>query len=321
MSGHGEMLEATLDLLDEGVAVLDLQSKVVFWNRAAEVLTGRLRADLLSRVLPSELYWVDLLPLQKAEAAVLDMERDGIDRNMDLNMAGDAAVGIGRPVRVTMRHQLGDIIPAMLRRVPLRNGHGERVGATVFFRSVEEADTLPHGERDAGVGAINGQAELEDRLEQARAQWETNQVPFGVIWVTVDQASGLRKTHGRGACETMLRIIEQTLRRGLRPTEIVGRWGDDEFLIVSYERTGELLLEHARRLAGLAHTAEFRWWGDRVSLTVSMGTAQMGLAEDAGDKEDTLGQLLERAHQAMQTSVYAGGNQVTYAGGPECSQS
>ena len=26
-------------------------------------------------------------------------------------------------------------------------------------------------------------------------------------------------------------------------------------------------------LAGLARTADFRWWGDRVSLTVSVGVA------------------------------------------------
>jgi diguanylate cyclase (GGDEF)-like protein len=148
------------------------------------------------------------------------------------------------------------------------------------------------------------------------------------LWVTVDQAAGLRKTHGRDGCESMLRIMEQTLVRGLRPTEIVGRWGDDEFLVVSHERTAELLLEHAHRLAGLARTAEFRWWGDRVSLTVSVGAAQM---EDEATPHAavsaltlgalTLGALLDRARQAMQTSVYAGGNQVTAARGRECSQS
>jgi GGDEF domain-containing protein len=117
--------------------------------------------------------------------------------------------------------------------------------------------------------------------------------------------------------------MEQTLVRGLRPTEIVGRWGDDEFLVVSHERTAELLLEHAHRLAGLARTAEFRWWGDRVSLTVSVGAAQMEdeATPHAAVSALTLGALLDRARQAMQTSVYAGGNQVTAARGRECSQS
>ena len=56
----------------------------------------------------------------------------------------------------------------------------------------------------------------------------------------------------------------------------MGRWGDDEFLIVAHERSAEMLASHAQTLAGLARTADFRWWGDRVSLTVSIGAAQAG---------------------------------------------
>ncbi len=50
-------------------------------------------------------------------------------------------------------------------------------------------------------------------------------VPFGILWITVDQAQELRKTHGARACEAMLDAMEHTLRHGLRPTEEMGRWG------------------------------------------------------------------------------------------------
>ena len=97
--------------------------------------------------------------------------------------------------------------------------------------------------------------------------------PLGVLWIAVDQAGELRKTHGARACETMLESVERTLANGLRPGEEIGRWGDDEFLILSHERSPEVLASHAQVLAGLARTADFRWWGDRVSLTVSVGAA------------------------------------------------
>jgi GGDEF domain-containing protein len=80
-----------------------------------------------------------------------------------------------------------------------------------------------------------------------------------------------------------------------------------------------MLLEHARRLAGSARTAEFRWWGDRVGLTLSIGAAYVGRGD--GAKTESLGRLLERARQAMQASVEAGGNQVTHAREGACSQS
>jgi PAS domain-containing protein len=42
MSDRLEMLEGTLDLMEEGVAILDEQSNILFWNKAASSLTGYL---------------------------------------------------------------------------------------------------------------------------------------------------------------------------------------------------------------------------------------------------------------------------------------
>lgn len=124
----------------------------------------------------------------------------------------------------------------------------------------------------------------------------------------------MSKTHGSSACEAMLEKVQRALAQGLRPGEEVGRWGDDEFLIISHERTPEMLAAHAQVLAGLARTADFRWWGDRISLTVSVGAAQA-----RNDPDEGLPQLLERARGAMESSIHAGGNCITSASGrQEC---
>jgi len=76
--------------------------------------------------------------------------------------------------------------------------------------------------------------------------------------------------------------------------------------------TAEQLASHAFTLVGLARTADFRWWGDRISVTVSIGDAQALPGEE-------LAQLLDRAKHAMQASRHAGGNHVTHArGGAPC---
>jgi GGDEF domain-containing protein len=62
----------------------------------------------------------------------------------------------------------------------------------------------------------------------------------------------------------------------------------------------------------MARTADFRWWGDRVSLTVSIGAAQ----GDSGE-EETLAELLERARKALAASLREGGNRITSAGGAQ----
>jgi diguanylate cyclase (GGDEF)-like protein len=113
----------------------------------------------------------------------------------------------------------------------------------------------------------------------------------------------------------MLEIVAHSLGNGLRPTDELGRWGEDEFLVIAHERASEMLIDHAQTLAGLARTADFRWWGDRISLTASIGAAQ-------AVEGDLLAALLARAQAAMEASVHSGGNHVTHAaGGLTCSQS
>jgi diguanylate cyclase (GGDEF)-like protein len=207
-----------------------------------------------------------------------------------------------------MRHRLGHDVPAMVRVLVLRDGLGGRIGMAAAFHPAERLDALPHGESGQGTGVEVSQAGLQDRLQAEFEDFQRGHLPFGVLWINVDQGHELRRTHGGSACEAMLEKVKHALANGLRPGEEVGRWGDDEFLVISHERTPEMLAGHAQSLAGLARTADFRWWGDRVSLTVSIGAAQ-------AESDETLAQLLGRAQRAVTASMHAGGNQITAAPG------
>ena len=303
-----ELLATALDAMEEGIAVLEGESRVLFWNPAARAMTGYRGADLLGRSLPNDFYTLD-----RERSAAQDGTED------ELGQVGRT----DRPALVHLKHCEGHVMPAMLRRTPLRNALGRRIGTLLRFHPVEEVDTLPHGDvdEDGSKHVEHSQAEMEDRLEEAWQEWTTRQVPFGLLWITVDQAATLRKTHGRDASEAMLEIVERTLLHALRPTEILGRWGSNEFLVLCHERTPEMLMLHARHVGGFARTSDFRWWGDRVSLTVSVGAAQ-------ARQDKKLADLLKRAQRAMQASQLAGGNEVVLQeksfsdnGGLECSQS
>jgi len=214
-----------------------------------------------------------------------------------------------------IRHRLGHQLPAIVRVMVLRNGLGERIGNMVVFHPAHSLDALPHGTTAENQDLNENLTDLDERLQREFEDFTQGAPPFGVLWLTVDQAQSLRRTHGPQACDAMFGKVERALGGGLRPTDQLGRWGDDEFLVLSHERTAEMLAAHARTIAGLARTADFRWWGDRVSLTVSIGAAQ-------ADPSETLTQLLERAQGAMVSSLHAGGNQITLASGrSSCSPS
>jgi diguanylate cyclase (GGDEF)-like protein/PAS domain S-box-containing protein len=287
MADRTELLESALDSMQEGIALIGMGGEIAFWNQAAEATTGYAAIDVVGRPLPR-----GLEPL----APECDF------RNHRTESA--------RGMLVKARHKLGPEMQMMARLFLLRDGLGERIGAAVVFHPAESLDALPHGARGDSEEMAASQAEIEEHLRSEFEDCSGGGLPFGVLWVKVDQAESLHKSHGAGACDAMFEKFQHTLATGLRPAEILGRWGDDEFLIISHERTPEMLHAHARVLVGLARTADFKWWGDRVSLTVSIGAAQV-----RETRNETLAQLLDRAQRAMETSMRAGGNCATYAQG------
>jgi PAS domain S-box-containing protein/diguanylate cyclase (GGDEF)-like protein len=289
-----ELLEAAFDSLPEGMALTGLEGHVAFWNQSAEAITGHPGAEVVGKPVRDTL-----------EALIVGGARQWTSQT-------DAETHPGRGSLVHVRHRLGHDVPAMARVLALRDALGRRIGTAAVFHPIESLDALPHGECGEVAGVRASQEDLEDRLTAELDDFARGGAPLGVLWITSDQAHGLRKSHGARACEAMLEKVEQTLANGLRQGEELGRWGDDEFLVVSHERTPEMLAAHAHQLAGRARTADFRWWGDRISLTVSIGAAHASQAEP-------LAALLERAQSAMIASIHAGGNHVTPApGGQPC---
>jgi PAS domain S-box-containing protein/diguanylate cyclase (GGDEF)-like protein len=297
MTDRSELVEAALEVYPEGLALLDREGRVMFWNHAAEIITGYSGADVLGRPIPEALE-----PLTLCR----DCETEGEIPN---------GPQPGRGSLVHTQHKRGHDVPAVARHVILRDGLGARIGTAAVFHPGEPLNALPHGETSEGSEVRQSQAEIQDRLTREYESFLHEHTGFGVMWIAVDQARELRKTHGAGACEAMLETVERRLANALRAGEEVGRWGDDEFLVLSHEGSEDVFAAHARVLAALARTAEFRWWGDRIPLTISGGAA-------VADRSETLAQLLERVQAAMTASARDGGNHIALAPGRKpCSPS
>jgi diguanylate cyclase (GGDEF)-like protein/PAS domain S-box-containing protein len=286
MADRSELMEAALESFPEGLALLGREGEVGFWNQAAEKITGFPSIEVVTRPIPWGLEPLLLETVEAGEAQPRPQRERG--------------------VLIRLQSRSGGAVALMMRTVMLRDALGMRIGKAVIFHLAEGVDSLPHGESSEETNLETAQAEIEEQVRTAYEDFLEGGVPLGLMWITVDQAHDLRRTHGEKAYETMLERMERTLTNGLRPSEEIGRWGDDEFLVLSHEPSSVSLAAHAQSLAGLARTSDFRWWGDRQSLTVSIGAAQ-------ARKPESLVQLFARLQGAMFASVHAGGNHITLA--------
>lgn len=288
MADRMELLEAALDSLPDGVGLWGREGEVKFWNQAAQDITGYSSIEIIGREMP--------------EALERLMERGSSQENLQ---PPETPPENHRFVAL-IRHKCGHTVPVIASLHVLDNGLGERIGSAVLFHPVESRDALPQSELTDLSDLTGARADLLERLQIEFDDFTRNGTPFGVVRIAVDQAHELRRTHGGAACHAMLEKVYHALAHGMRPGEEIGYWSSDGFLVIAHERNAEMLVGHAKTLAGLARTADFRWWGDRVSLTASVGAAHA--ASDAGE---SLSQVLERADEALTTSIREGGNRAT----------
>lgn len=290
MADRTELLESALDGLSEGVAVADRNGHVALWNRAAETITGYSAGETIGH----------------GVRRLLNSMIEGGSRHWTTMSKS----GMERGFLVHLHHKVGHQLPVMARILVLRDALGDRIGSGVLFHPAETIDALPHEGLNDDSDAGRSQIEIEERLAAMHEDFLRGEGFLGVLWITVDQAPDLRRSHGTRACEGMLEKMEKTLASGLKPAEEIGRWDDNDFLVVSHERSAASLLAHGQTLVGLARTTDFRWWGDRISLTVSIGAAQ-------GERGQALARLLKRAESGVAASIHAGGNKTSAVQGTE----
>jgi diguanylate cyclase (GGDEF)-like protein len=99
-------------------------------------------------------------------------------------------------------------------------------------------------------------------------------------------------------------MVSATLSGGIRPFDLVSRWGGEEFLVVLSNVDAEKIHLLAERLRALVQNSFKEVGGLRLGATVSVGGT---LARP----EDTIETLLARADEAMYQSKAGGRNRTT----------
>lgn len=171
---------------------------------------------------------------------------------------------------------------------------GERLGLLrAFSRSEAQAST----------DSLTGLATRRN-LEEQVATIERNRVPYAVAFGDLDHFKQLNDVHGHETGDRALRLFARTLRDSIRPTDIAGRWGGEEFVIVLPHTTASEavgVLERIRESLALTLAT-----GSTPAFTVSFG---VGDFEDA----DTFGDRVGSADQALLAAKRAGRNRVVVA--------
>ena len=161
--------------------------------------------------------------------------------------------------------------------------------------------------RDELTGLYNRrqlQTELNDAITLANAHG----VPFCLSLIDVDHFKDINDRYGHLVGDLILREFARIASDSIRDSDVVGRYGGDEFMQILPDTELKGAVMHAERLRVHAHFLNLHNVMPQKSISLSIGVAQYRQGESAAT-------LIERADAALYRSKEHGRNRVEWIDG------
>ncbi len=169
------------------------------------------------------------------------------------------------------------------------------------------ADTLEQvqrlASRDELTHALNRRS-LIAALERERVRAERSGTPFCIAMIDLDHFKRVNDSYGHAAGDAVLRAFSAAVHDTMRATDVFGRYGGEEFLLILVGTTTTAAFEAVERVRTAVASRDWRPIVPDAPVTMSAGVAGF-------QKGESMAQLLHRADQALYQAKHAGRNRTT----------
>jgi diguanylate cyclase len=150
---------------------------------------------------------------------------------------------------------------------------------------------------------LPNRAAWSERLDLEVTQWQQHGNTLLLAMLDLDHFKRINDNYGHLAGDKVLKIIASVLRKRLRGTDFIARFGGEEFVLLMPSTVPAAGLKLLESLRAAIEACPFHFKGEPVTITVSIGMTAFRPGEH-GD------QVLKRADQALYRAKNAGRNRV-----------
>jgi diguanylate cyclase (GGDEF)-like protein/PAS domain S-box-containing protein len=287
-----------LDDMHEGIYILDSNLVITFWNKSAERITGYLAKETIGKSCCN-----NFLNLDTDTGLKLCMDHCPMQYTMH--------DGEPREKEMYLNHADGHRIPVLVHAMPIFDNQRNIIGSLCTFipnhaqlrtrkRMKELEDTALLDE----LTQIGNRRYLERHLKASMLEFDLDETRFGVLFCDIDNFKLVNDTYGHNSGDKILRMVSQTLKASIRATDVVGRWGGEEFLVIMQDLDKNELFVIAEKLLIKVAKSHIEFSDNTVSPTISIG----GTMVQKGDAAET---VVNRADKLMYQSKANGRNRIT----------
>jgi diguanylate cyclase len=208
------------------------------------------------------------------------------------------------PVVVELGHFL--LVATMMPAMSLLAARLSRLRHRSNLQRAELAQALArlreHTTRDELTGLVN-KRHMQELMEQEHQRCIRSGQSFCLAVLDIDRFKPVNEAHGYTVGDAVLRAVAQEAQRHVRVSDMLSRWGGEEFV---------LLMSDTR--AALARGGVERLHQKVGALRILHGTAAVGITLSCGMAEhhagETVAQTLGRAERALQEAKAQGRDRV-----------
>lgn len=312
-----DRVRTALDSLTEGVLILDPQGRIVLANSGFRKLHPGSEKTFLARR-ASDLPWLK---------ASLDTEASEHPWSRAL-AASEAVTG------TTLTIPQGDEAPriAVVNASPIRDGQGTPRGCLVTFDDVTALERANSGLRSALTELQESRRQIEkqnDELKQLASidplsgclnrrsffaaadpifeQAHAASADLCALMCDIDKFKSINDMHGHAVGDVVIQQVAKLLKSALRPSDLLCRYGGEEFCILLPGMTliqAFVVAERIRlKIEAQAGAAVPTARGLRITSSFGLSSVSLGA--------DELNVLIEQADEALYASKQNGRNRVT----------
>ena len=180
----------------------------------------------------------------------------------------------------------------------------------VADRLREQRRALTDAERraqtDPLTGVLNRRSFLE-RLDAACARAQTRDLPIALLFIDLDHFKQINDTYGHLAGDACLKAIIAPIHAELRQSDVIGRYGGEEFVVLLSSADAVAAHPIAERILKRVADIEIEGFGATIRLTCSIGVAASDLLGVWGES------LIAHADAAVYAAKLSGRNRVRLA--------
>ena len=293
---YEDFYKSMLDNTYEGIYFVDINRKISFWNKAAGLITGYSPEEVIGKYCYDNI--LDHVDLEGNHLCLAGcpLHKTIEDGNL-------------REAEVYLRHKAGHRIPVSVRAISIKE-NDKIIGAVELFvditqrleekRKIEEYKSLALCDPLTG---LPNRRFIETFLESKLNEYISFQIPFGVLFIDVDNFKNFNDAYGHETGDKVLKMVTATCSGTTRSTDLFGRLGGDEFVAVlagAHEANIRMISGSMRKFV-----EELVFWDKDLRVSISIGATLV-------NSEDSVASILKRADSILYQSKQSGRNNVTF---------